>query len=79
MIITLPDHPALRDIAEKDIRLDLACGAFAAGHLTRQLAADVAGVSRHEFDQALYRRRIPSFTEEILAEDLETFDRLGSR
>ena len=59
--------------------LDLACGAYAAGHLSRQLAADVAGVSRREFDEALYRRHIPFFTEEALAGDLETIRKLGSR
>jgi predicted HTH domain antitoxin len=72
MTITLPDLPALRDIAEADILLDLACGAYAAGHLSRQLAADIARVSRLAFDEALYLRRIPSYTEEMLEKDLET-------
>jgi predicted HTH domain antitoxin len=79
MTITLPDLPALRDIAEGDILLDLACGAYAAGHLSRQLAAEVARVSRHVFDEALYRRRIPTYTEEMLAQDLETLRELDSR
>jgi len=79
MTITLPDLPALRDIAEGDILLDLACGAYAAGHLSRQLAAEVARVSRQTFDEALYCRRIPSYTEEMLAQDLETLRELDSR
>jgi predicted HTH domain antitoxin len=79
MTITLPDVPALRGIAEGDILLDLACGGYAAGHLSRQSAADVAGVSRHAFDQALYARHIPTFTEEMLAQDLETLRALDSR
>jgi predicted HTH domain antitoxin len=79
MTITLPDVPALRGIAEGDIPLDLACGGYAAGHLSRQSAADVAGVSRHAFDQALYARHIPTFTEEMLAQDLETLRALDSR
>ncbi len=79
MTITLPDDPALASLGEEEIRLDLACGAYAAGHLSRQLAADVAGVSRYDFDQALYVRRIPSFTEEMLAQDLETLGKLGVR
>lgn len=79
MAITLPDLPALRDIAESDILLDLACGAYAAGHFSRQLAAEVARVSRHAFDEALYRRRIPAYTEEMLAHDLESLRELGSR
>lgn len=72
MTITLPDLRVFQDVGAEQILLDLACGAYAAGHLSRQLAADVAGVSRYDFDQALYKRRIPSFTEEMLSEDLET-------
>ncbi len=79
MTITLPDLPALRDIELGDILLDLACGAYAAGHLSRHLAAEVAGVSRHAFDEALYRRRIPTYTEEMLAQDLETLRLVESR
>jgi len=37
-----------------------------------RMAADVACVSRHDFDEALYARRIPSYTEEMLAHDMET-------
>ena len=79
MTITLPDLPSLQHMAEGDILLDLACGGYAAGHLSRQAAADVAGVSRFDFDQALYSRHIPTFTEEMLAQDLETLRELGSK
>lgn len=79
MTITLPDLPGLRDIAEGDILLDLACGAYAAGRLSRQLAAEVAGVSRHAFDEALYQRRISTYSEEMLQQDLETLRSIGSR
>jgi len=79
MTITLPDDPALVALGEEEIRMNLACGAYAAGHLSRQLAADVAGVSRYDFDQALYARHIPAYTEEMLAQDLETLRALGER
>jgi predicted HTH domain antitoxin len=79
MTITLPDLPGLRDIGEGDILLDLACGAYAAGHLSRQLAAEVAGVSRQVFDEALYRRRISTYSEEMLQQDLETLRAISSR
>jgi len=79
MTIILPDDPALTALGEDEIRIDLACGAYAAGHLSRQSAADVAGVSRYDFDQALYARHIPSFTEEMLAQDIETIRLLGSK
>ncbi len=75
----MPDVPALRHIAEGDILLDLACGGYAAGHLSRQAAADVAGVNRYEFDKALFNRRIPTFTEEMLEEDIKTLRELGSK
>lgn len=79
MILTLPDTPALTSLGEAAIILDLACGAYAAGHLSRQSAADVAGVTRLEFDEALYVRRISNFTEEALSQDLETLRALGLR
>jgi predicted HTH domain antitoxin len=79
MILTLPDTPALTSLGEAAIILDLACGAYAAGHLSRQSAADVAGVTRLEFDEALYARRISNFTEEALSQDLETLRVLGLR
>ena len=72
MAITLPDLPALNRMALDDILLDLACGSYAAGHLSRQAAADVAGVSRYDFDVALHCRHIPTFTEEMFEQDLET-------
>lgn len=78
MTITLPDLPSLQQMAEDDIRLDLACGGYAAGHLSRQAATEVAGVSRLDFDEALHRRHIPTFTEEMLAQDLETLRELGT-
>ena len=72
MTITLPDDPALAAMSADDIRLDLACGAFAAGHVSRGVAARMAGLERHAFDEVLYARRIPSYTEEMLDEDLAT-------
>lgn len=79
MTITLPDDPALDSLSEEQIRLDLACGAFAAGHVSRSVAARMAGVDRREFDQILFKRRIPSFDEEMLAQDMETLRSLGSK
>ncbi len=72
MTLTLPDDPALDGMTEADIRLDLACALFAAGRISRSVAAGMAGMERFAFDMELVRRRIPSFTEESLAEDLAT-------
>lgn len=72
MTITLPDDPALVGMGEAEILIDLACGAYAAGHVSRDAAARMAGLDRFAFDQILVQRRIPSYDEERLAQDKET-------
>ena len=79
MTITLPDDPALAEMGEAEILLDLACGAYAAGHVSRGVAARMAGMERHAFDQALVQRRIPSYDEVRWAQDLETLRALRSQ
>jgi len=70
MILTLPDDPALADMTESDIRLDLACALFAAGRVSRTVACRIAGLERFVFDQELIRRRIPSYTDDMLDDDI---------
>lgn len=72
MTITLPDDPALQDFTEEDIRLDLACALFAAGRISRPIAARMAGLERHEMDKELFSRKISGFTQETLEADLAT-------
>jgi len=72
MILTLPDDPALAELGETELRLDLACGLFASGRISRGVAARIAEMDRAAFDEEVFRRRIPSFTEETLAEDVKT-------
>ena len=72
MTITLPDDPALEGFSEADIRLDLACALFASRRISRTVAARLAGMDRSTFDDELFHRRIPSYTEEMLEEDMET-------
>jgi predicted HTH domain antitoxin len=72
MTITSPDDPALSELDEEQIRVDLACGAYAAGHLSRGVAARMAGMDRAMFDQLLTDRRIPAYDEPRWSEDLET-------
>jgi predicted HTH domain antitoxin len=76
MILTLPDDPALADMSESEIRLDLACALFAASRISRSVAARMAGMERYDFDLELVRRRIPSITEEMLEEDMETLEKI---
>ena len=79
MTITLPDDPALATLGEDEIRIDLACGAFAAGHLSRAVAARLASLDRQAFDEILFARHIPSYDENTLAADLEPLRSLGPR
>ena len=76
MILTLPDDPALADMSESDIRLDLACALFAAGRISRSVAARMAGMERFDFDMELVRHRIPSYTEKMLEEDIGTLEKI---
>ena len=70
--ITLPDDPALSSLDLKDIQIDLACGAYSAGHVSRCIAARMAGLPLENFDQILAKRKIAVFTQESLEEDLNT-------
>ncbi len=79
MTITLPDDPALHDFTEEDILLDLACALFAAGRISRPIAARMAGLELHEMDGELHRRRISGFTEETLDEDMDALKDLFPR
>ena len=79
MILTLPDDPALNDLAESDIRLDLACALYAAGRLSRAVSARLAGMDCRQFDEELFHRHIPAYTAESLDEDLAALDKLFPR
>jgi predicted HTH domain antitoxin len=79
MTLTLPDDPALAELAEGDIRLDLACALFAAGRISRSVAARMAGMEIVAFDEELSLRRIPSYTKEMIDEDLATLSKLFPR
>jgi predicted HTH domain antitoxin len=79
MILTLPDDPALADLSESEIRLDLACALFASGRISRAVAVRMAAIERYHFDQELVRRRIPSYTEEMLEEDAAALRKIFPR
>jgi|GEM_PF-633091 len=79
MTITLPDDPALASLSAAQIQLDLACGLFASGRVSRAVAARIAGLGSLAFDEELFRRKIPSFTEEMLEQDLSALARLHGR
>lgn len=70
MILTLPDDPALASFNEFELKLELAVALFSSGRVSRTVAAVIAGLDRFAFDDELFRRRIPSFTSEMLEQDL---------
>ena len=72
MTLTLPDDPALGQVSEGELRLVLACGLFASGQLSRNVAARIAGLDRLAFDEALFQRNLASYTPDMLAEDLQS-------
>lgn len=72
MILTLPDDPALASFNEAELTLELAVALFASGRVSRSVAASIAGLDRFAFDEELFRRRIPSFTPEMLEQDLDS-------
>lgn len=73
MTVTLPDDPSLLQLDEARLRLEIACGLFAAGHISRGAGTRIAGLTRADFDEALFVRHIPSYTPEMLDQDLEAW------
>lgn len=79
MQVTLPDDPALAGLTEAEIRLDLACALYARERVSRLVATRIAGVELQVFDEELGRRTIPTYTEEMLDQDLESIRNLFGR
>jgi predicted HTH domain antitoxin len=66
----LPDDPALGQVSEEELRLGLACGLYASGQISRNVAARIAGLERLAFDEVLFQRNVASYTPDMLSEDL---------
>ncbi len=77
MTITLPDDPALLRLDEAELKLEIACGLVAAGRVSRGVGARIAGLDRAGFDEALFIRRIPSYTTEMLDQDLVAWQEMA--
>ena len=76
MTITLPDDPALQHLDEAQVRIELACGLFASGRTSRGVCARIAGLDSAAFDEAIYVRHIPSYTSELLDQDLAAWQKM---
>ena len=70
LTLTLPDEVSCQDIRPEEARLELACSMFARGALSKLSAAALAGVDFFGFQTALAERRISSYTDDMLEEDV---------
>ena len=66
-------------LTEQEARIEIACRLFDAEKLYLWPAAQLAGLSRGEFEDELHRRKIPIYrpTLEDLRSDIETLKKLG--
>lgn len=80
MPLTLSDEVLKQaGMTEEQARVEIACRLFDAEKLALWPAAQLAQLSRIEFEEELHRRRISIYrpTVEDLRADLATLDRLG--
>lgn len=79
MMLVLPDDPLRQaGLDEQQARLEFACWLFDSGRIDLWPAAQVAGLSRPEFEAELLRRGIAihHYTESDFAADIQTADSL---
>ena len=72
MTVTLPDIPDVSQLVPSEVRLELRCALYARGRVGKIAAAELAGVDFFTFQRALEERGIPLYTEQMLADDLQT-------
>lgn len=72
MTIELPNVPAAGQLIPDEIRLELACALYARGRIGQVAATQMAGVDFFTFQRALSERRIPLYTEQMLASDIQS-------
>ncbi len=79
MTIELPDVPAADRLTPDEIRLELACALYARGRIGKVAATQMAGVDIFTFQRALSERRVPLYTEQMLASDLQSLNEVFSK
>jgi predicted HTH domain antitoxin len=79
MTIELPDVPAADQLTPDEIRLELACALYARGRIGKVAATQMAGVDFFTFQRALSERRVPLYTEQMLASDLQSLNETFSK
>lgn len=81
MTLTIPNEILERaGLTEREALIEVACRLFDAGKLTQFFAAKLAGLSRSEFEEECFKRKIPLYrpTVEDLAQDLAVLEKLRS-
>lgn len=79
MTIELPDVPAADHLTPDEIRLELACALYARGRIGKVAATQMAGVDFFTFQRALSERRVPLYTEQMLASDIQSLNETFSK
>jgi predicted HTH domain antitoxin len=72
----LPDEPEIAHFSTEELRLELACAFYARGRIGKITGSHLAGVDLFAFQRALGDRQIPQSTENTLAEDMATLEKL---
>ncbi|HWF18809.1 MAG TPA: UPF0175 family protein [Verrucomicrobiae bacterium] len=76
MTIELPDAAVAEGFTPEELRLELACALYARGRIGKIAGAEMAGVDFFTFQRALEERQISIYDEQMLADDLQTLDKL---
>jgi len=79
MTIEVPDVPAASQLTPDEIRLELACALYARGRIGKVAATQMAGVDFFTFQRALSERRVPLYTEQMLASDIQSLNETFSK
>lgn len=79
MTIELPDVPTADRLTPDEIRLELACALYARGRIGKVAATQMAGVDFFAFQRALSERRVPLYTEQMLASDIQSLNETFSK
>jgi predicted HTH domain antitoxin len=75
MTLELPDA-GLEGFAPEELQLELACALYARGLVGKVRGAQIAGVDFFAFQRALGERGIPTYTIEMLHQDLDALRKI---
>ncbi|MGA2177530.1 MAG: UPF0175 family protein [Verrucomicrobiota bacterium] len=76
MTIILPDLPETAALSPDDLRLELACALYSRGRLGKVAGTEMAGVDFFTFQRALAERGVAQYSNEMLADDIQTLKTL---